>query len=373
MANEITKFVRTWGGRVWSLTNVAGLLFSCAACSAPPPDLGPNAVIMRDGLLVEQLAASGDRVWFASSLQANSVGYIGSVTAGLKVTLYPLPDGAVAGGVVAQDGHIWFTGQGDDTELLIHQVKDPRDKVHDFIGRFTIASKGISKIPIPTAGAFPGNIVRGANGSLFFAEQNANAIGEVRNDVIVEHRLPDGLIRDNSGPTAIAAGAGGVFFIVDRTHQLGELTGNGAWRFFRLPEGIIPSSITADLGRVWFADQKNRLIGWIKPAESRPHIVKVPWTNVMPFALTTLASGEVCFSTGAPFIGCYSRAAGFWKVEIPEGVGYTSHDVMTGEPVPGGPGQLLGSGNRLWYASQVSGGAWFYAFGFVMKPHGARN
>lgn len=373
MANEITKFVRICGSRLWSLTNAAALLFSCAACSAPAPDLGPNAVIVRDGLFVEQLAASGDRVWFASSLQVNSVGYIGSVTADLKVTLYPLPDGAVAGGVVAQHGRIWFTGQGDDTQLLIHQVKDPSDKVHDFIGRFNIASETISKIPIPTAGAFPGNIIRGTNGRLFFAEQNANAIGEVRNNVIIEHRLPDGLIRDNSGPTAIAADADGVFFIVDRTHQLGELTGNGAWRFFRMPEGIVPSSITADLGRVWFADQKHRFIGWIKPTESRPHIMKLPWTDVMPFALTTPGSGEVCFATGAPFIGCYSRAAGFWKVDIPGAVGYTGHDVMTGEPVPGGPRQLMASGNRLWYASQVSGGAWFYAFGFVVKPRGARN
>lgn len=314
------------------------LLVSASACA---PGLGRDTAIVYTGALSpNQLAASGGSLWFSSTGTSNDTGYVGSVTAQLSVETYAIAL-AAAGGVVAAGGQVWFTGQSSVTAMILRGVSDTDDKTTDFVGDLDVSSGRIAKAIIPTRGAFPGNMARAADGTIFFSEQNANAIGELRDGKITEHRLPGGLIRDDSGPRAIAAGNDGVYFIEDRDHRVGELTKSNQWRYVYTRHLSAWSSLVATRDGIWFTDPKHHELGLISTHgdDKEVQTFDVPWSGVAPVGIAADEAGSIYFTTGDGYFGRYRLGVGFAQIPIPH---YNSYYGL--------PDHVAAADGKLWYS-----------------------
>jgi streptogramin lyase len=333
--------------KTWLLA--AAFAWTCGCALSAEPNLGSNTVAIPD-IEPAQLAGLDGQLWLANDLEANGGTSIASVTRALRVEQYGVQGSTSSRGIAVSGDRVWFTISGS---TMINA-----DETDDSIGEFDRASGTIKRIPIPTKGSFPGAMTLSYDGKLFFVEENANAIGELRDGRVIEHRLPGGLIRDNSGPFSIAAGSDGIYFIEERLHRIGELTNSGHWRLLDTNDISDDSSLAATAEGVWFSDPEHRALGLIVSSNGSARIRKfaIPWGDAIPRALAGDRAGHVCFTTVQPYLGCYNSKVGFTRVSISDERGYY-----------GVPDRLAIDGDKLWYSYHRLGhtNRWYGAIGFV--------
>jgi virginiamycin B lyase len=210
---------------------------------------------------------------------ARTTDQIHRVTTGGKVKSYQLPTaGAFPTDIVAgPDGALWFTeARGDQ------------------IGRITTKGE-ITEYPIPTAGAFAAEITVGADGALWFTESSGGKIGRITTTgELTEYRLgtPDAL------PFSIVAGRDGSLYITEgngntiiRMDTSGQVT-----RTTPLPvENAVPLSLAATKKGVYVSQHALGSIGFMSygGAFGRPLN-----TKSAPDAITVGPDGNLWYASG---------------------------------------------------------------------------
>jgi virginiamycin B lyase len=179
-----------------------------------------------------RLAVAPDgTVWFAEE-----TGYsITSLKNGVVTRhVFDSPRGGPYGVSVAPDGAVWATLQSGDQLLRIGP------------------DGGVQAFDIPRAAAVPSDIAVGADGTVWFIEFRADAIGRYKDEVFTE--FPVGARSAALSGLAIAPD-GGVWFGLLRKGQLGRLR-NGRIDKFALPhDHARPYTLAFDqAGNLWYAD-----------------------------------------------------------------------------------------------------------------------
>ena len=144
------------------------------------------------------------------------------------------------------------------------------------IGAITTAG-AITEYTLPTAGAQPQYIAKGADGNLWFAEAGGNKIGRITTTgVITEFPVPTA----NAMPRGIAAGAdGNLWFTEPMPGKVASITTAGA--ITEYSAGITPNSypsvITAGPGGLmWFSNQNAASVGSITTGNTAPTPAPTP-------------------------------------------------------------------------------------------------
>lgn len=127
-------------------------------------------------------------------------------------------------------------------------------------------------VELPTAGSYPGGIVAGADGRMWFTETNGNAVGRFRaGEAIQEFPIPGTF---SSAGTMTLGPGGNIWFTEYEASAIGRITPAGVISRFPLPNASAsPLDITlgAD-GNVWFTallfsrGLSSSLIGRVTPA-----------------------------------------------------------------------------------------------------------
>jgi hypothetical protein len=272
------------------------------------PSAAKNSILIR-GASPSVLATMGDGVSFSSDLWTSDGGSIvGYIDPQLRLREYRVPDNGVARGIVAHHGRVWFTSAKSAIS----------SKRSDAVVELDLATGMMHSFKIPTPEAHPGRIAVAENGALFFTEDNANAIGEIRDGRVVEHRLPGGLIRDHAGPVRLTvAKNGSVIFVESRTGRIGILTKPQTWRF--LPSLVVDEVLTeiaADGNTIWITNPISKTIDSISLVGGSGNVksYRLPWQDDGPSALA-VAGGKVCFA-GRTTVGCRD-GTGFHRLSFP--------------------------------------------------------
>jgi streptogramin lyase len=205
------------------------------------------------------ITTGGDgNVWFAEKTSSK----IGKLTPAGEFTEYPVvfyPQSIVAG----QDGNLWFTEFGVTCGVDICSADNAT------IGRMTPAGT-LTEFPVPTANSFLGDIAAGADGNLWFTENQGSLvdgqpaggkIGRITTaGAVSEYATPT----TASVPTGIALGTdGNLWFTESATNNIGRITGAGAITEYPIPTANSGATgITAGPnGTIWFAETLANQIG----------------------------------------------------------------------------------------------------------------
>jgi len=149
-------------------------------------------------------------VWFSEGAS----GQIGFITPEGRITEIKFSDFDASSGITTgPDGNIWFT-----------------DVTGNNVWRFDLTTRVLTKFPIPTPSAFPGDITAGADGNLWFTEgvgkigriTTSGVITEFGNNLALPYSITD-------GPD------GNVWFTLRFSPQIGRISPSGDFTFFPAP------------------------------------------------------------------------------------------------------------------------------------------
>jgi virginiamycin B lyase len=133
------------------------------------------------------------------------------------------------------------------------------DRDNNAIQRVTTSGK-ITSYPLPTAGAFPADIVSGPDGALWFVENRGNKIGRITTSgQIIEYPIPtpDAFAAD------IAVGPdGAIWFTESNGNKVGRVTMSGELTEFPLatPESLPGPIVAGRDGAIYFAERNTNVI-----------------------------------------------------------------------------------------------------------------
>ncbi len=163
------------------------------------------------------------------------------------------------------------------------------------------AQAGIKSIPIPTRDSEPISIVKGADGNLWFTQQNASSVARVSPEgVITEFRTPT-----LSFPNAITRGPdGNVWFSEGAAGQIAFITPDGIIEeiFFSI-SGVGGGIATGSDGNIWFTDLTGNSVWRFDLATRGLTSFPVPTANAFPGDITLGADGNLWFVEGVGKIG----------------------------------------------------------------------
>lgn len=261
------------------------------------------------------------------SLWVPCSGSICALTLSAELTVFPLPPGDFANGLVqGPDGAFWFT----ETNQSV-------------IGRMT--SHGvISYYQVPTPDSDPSQIVVGSDGALWFTEPFVDKIGRITTSgTITEFALSfsDGY------PGGITSGPDGALWFCEYPDGIGRMTTSGSYTRYSLPNpNATPGFIvTGPDGALWFTEIFGNSIGRITTSGSVTEY-PVPTPNSQPNGIALGTDGALWFTE---FIGNQIGRI-------------TTAGIVTEYPVPSVPQQPA-------YPNTITTGAdgslWFDAFGKV--------
>ena len=255
------------------------------------------------------------------------VGALGPASArGASVTEWdvPTPNSQPAGITVGADGALWFTEENASK-----------------IGRITTAGT-ITEYPIPTNPSAPAEITAGPDGALWFTEFGANPpkIGRMTTAGVVtnEWELPVG-----ASPDGITAGPdGAIWFTQNGLNKIGRITMAGTITEYDLVSGYRPGDITPGPdGRLWFTESEAHRIGAITTG-AQPEVQEYELPLGTDPSGITASAGSIWFTMhGLDRIG---RMPTF-------GLPFTEFG-----PTGRGPsGIVFGPDNALWFAETEAG------------------
>ena len=171
----------------------------------------------------------------------------------------------------------------------------------------------ISEFPTATASAGPEGIVAGPDGNLWYAELNANKIGEVNpaTGASTEFTPPTA----NSGPLGVALGPdGNIWFTEFFAGKIGEINPiTHAISDFATPTtNSGPVAIVAGPnGSLWFTEGAANQIAEINPTSHLITEFSVPTPSSGPFGIASGPDGNIWFTEKtASKIGVFSMATG---------------------------------------------------------------
>jgi virginiamycin B lyase len=158
-----------------------------------------------------------------------------------KVTFVQLEGGAV-GVATGRDGALWVS-----------------DRDHGRIQRVTTRGR-ITSYPLPTADAFPADIVAGPDGALWFVENRGNNIGRITTSgKVTEYPIPT--------PDAFAADItvgpdGAIWFTESSGNKVGRVTMSGKLTEFPLetPDSLPGPIVAGRDGAIYFAEGNTNVI-----------------------------------------------------------------------------------------------------------------
>ncbi len=159
------------------------------------------------------------------------------------------------------------------------------------------AQAGLRSIPIPTRDSQPISIVQGADGNLWFTQQDASSVARV--DVV------DGLITEFPTPTlsfpnAITLGPdGNVWFSEGAAGQIAFITPAGVIKeIFFSNSGVGGGIATGSDGNIWFTDLTGNSVWRFELATKSLTSFPVPTANAFPGDITLGADGNLWFVEG---------------------------------------------------------------------------
>jgi len=192
---------------------------------------------------------------------------------------FPLPDPGRGPTTVAlaPDGTVWFT-----------------EGTANAVGRMNPNGTGLREFPLPTRGGAPRIIALGSDGNMWFSEHAGNRIGRITPDgTITEFPIPT----PDSQPRAIALGAdGNIWFGEFAGGAIGRITPEGAIIEFPIPTPDSgPRALAAGPdGNIWFSEFKASKIGRMTMAGEVTEF-DLPRPDAGPGDITAGADGSMWF------------------------------------------------------------------------------
>ncbi len=242
-----------------------------------------------------------------AGLQTSSVAFAPSPTtvAQYVAAKLPGPNGPLPASFgdlcLGPDGNIWLTA----TTGAIEKVDDG--------GRFT---------PYLLFGATPEGISVGADGNMWFAEEQVGKIGRITtNGVITSFALPAPQ-GGSSNPTDTTPGPDGRTWFVDQgtgTVGYGAVTSSGKIAKYRLPSASTPQAIVAGPdGNLWITDLGLNAIDVVSTSGRMIASHRLPSPNAQPWGMTIGPDRNVWFAEfKANRIGRMTMSGGLKEYLVP--------------------------------------------------------
>jgi virginiamycin B lyase len=242
-----------------------------------------------EGSQPSQLAAATESSVWVTDTTGNRLVHLGSASNGTIAELgsvdVPTPDAQPFGVVSLDDGTAWFTELGADA-----------------LGRIDILGR-VDEFPVGREGSYV-SMIAAAGDSLWFTLNAANAVGHVRggDSAIAFTELP----RIPSGPVGIAVAENGVIWVAEiLADTIARISRRGELTEFALGQGAKPHAVAADPDTgvwvtLWGANQVAHIAddGTISAhdlptADSEPHGIAVAADGTVWVALETGALAEL--------------------------------------------------------------------------------
>ncbi|WP_223694030.1 Vgb family protein [Leifsonia poae] len=252
------------------------------------PDGSLAYLSLGEGSQPSLLAAATDSTVWVTDTTGNRLVHLGVERGGVVLVgavAVPTPGAQPFGVVSLDDGTAWFTELGADA-----------------LGRIDILGR-VEEFPVGRDGAVV-SMIAASGDSLWFTMNGGNAVGHVRGGdaAIAFTELP----RIPSGPVGIAVAENGAVWVAEiLADTLGRIARNGTLTEFPLPAGAKPHAVAADpRGGVWVSlwgtgqlahttDDGELSFFDLPTAESEPHGLVVGddgavWTALESGALAAL-------------------------------------------------------------------------------------
>jgi streptogramin lyase len=151
----------------------------------------------------------------------------------------------------------------------------------------------ITEFPVPTASSGLCDIVAGPDGKLWFAERDANQIGNITTaGVVTEFTIPTA----NTWPGSIATGSdGNLWFTEELVNRIGRITTAGVVTEFPIAGGGTPFTIAAGSdGNLWVTEQNGNSIRRVTTAGVMTRFF-IPTPNSLPRGIAAGPDGNLWF------------------------------------------------------------------------------
>jgi virginiamycin B lyase len=181
----------------------------------------------------------------------------------------------------------------------IYQALGGANKIAQVNAASATNSVGVKMFAIPTANSFPVGIVVAADGSVWFAEQNAHQIGHLdpKSGKITEYKTPT----PNSGPVGITVGPdNAIWFTEAFASKIGRLDPE---KPEAMEEFTIPTPVSAPLyittgpdGGLWYVGVRSHKLGRIDPETKAFAEYPTPTEKAGPTSVLTGPDGALWVS-----------------------------------------------------------------------------
>jgi virginiamycin B lyase len=212
-------------------------------------------------------------------------------------------------------------------------------------GNIDVSQFAFTEYPIPTANGGPASIVTGADGALWFTENNADQIGRVTTSgAVSEYRVPT----TSAAPNGIAAGAdGALWFAESHANQIGRVTTSGTVAEYPVPTaGSAPEDIAAGSdGALWFTESIGNKVARISTSGAVTEY-PVPTPGSEPWSIVAGPDGALWFTESAgEKIGRVTTSGQLTEYPIPDTLGF----------IPNPYEIIVGADGALWFAGGPAG------------------